>query len=173
MAKKAGPSKVRKLSRLVDTVEKFEEKLRQDVKEALYEAFEEFFSKHPEVGSIIWTQFVKSGRFTRSEFDVMKFELKLKGSEEYYDNGEDCDVTHLRDCEDNDRNRRYQAVKEALGAGALRQLTQAELALCENYEEIERACVKAKKFMEKIFGDDVKVIARPEGFDVTRSDERI
>jgi hypothetical protein len=145
-----------KLKNLVTLVEDLKKKMQADGKEALQVAFNEFFNNHPTAEKIIWTQYTPY--FNDGDactFGVNDFELKLN-------------VPLSKNDEDDDDNDSYH-YGDGDAASDLqdnKNISAEDKAMCDDFHELEKSCMKVKVVLETIFGDHCTVIASRKGFDI-------
>lgn len=151
--------------------------LREEAKVAIKEEFKNFFAKHPQVESIVWTQYAPY--FNDGDACVFRVhEFSFKGtlgevktgssSEENEDEDDDWDD----DEEDDLRSRINEAVgyewsdeKREYVHGTIRPLTPEEESFINDADELEELCHELQNEMKILFGADAQITATRDGFE--------
>lgn len=174
-----------KLDKLITMVEDAKKKLQKDGAAAMKEMFSDFFKAHPEVRSIVWTQYTPY--FNDGEpcvFGVNDLDLRVNRegvAEDAYnvyksesDDDSDADDDNRAYCSFaralesiRDDKRNQDAVKRGWNKNKLRALTQQEEQLLSDFNDIKAAFASeaVSSICETVFGDHVLVAARPDGFE--------
>jgi hypothetical protein len=124
----------------------YEDNLQKDGKTALQQVFKDLFAAHPNLKSVVWTQYTPYFNdgdpcyFRVREFDV-NYALTEEDDPNVSDYNHGDSLYSLRESED-----------EAAQAAAE--------AVCDLEDEIPQ------DILEATFGDHCKVVATPKGFDV-------
>jgi hypothetical protein len=150
-----------KLDAIITKVKELKTLMQTQGKEALKDAFQEFFEAHPEAKCIVWTQYTPYfNDGDACEFRVNELALKLNKTPSEDTSAEDDDF------EDNDD---YESDIYDLKYGK-KTLTVAEAKLVADFTSLEKATGQLDEVFELVFGDHVKVRATRNGFDVTEYD---
>jgi hypothetical protein len=131
--------------------------MKREGEAAVKENFGAFFSRHPEVSSVVWTQYTPYfNDGDTCEFGVHEPELKL--TREFVDGNPDAIKSLLR----------YQTVDDLVeskyhyGDASAHKLPSIE----PDFAELLRPIFGLSELMEQVFGDHVKVVVTREGFQV-------
>jgi hypothetical protein len=176
-----------KLDSLIKQVEDAKKLMQETGASALKEVFQDFFDAHPEVRSVVWTQctpyfndgdpcvFGLSELELRAKRDVVAsdaYGVYLAESARYDDdaasdddNGYGSFADALRSVADAKENRGSKA--RGWNKNTLRDLTLAEQLLLSDFDEIRSAfnSETVSDICEAVFGDHVRVVAKPDGFE--------
>lgn len=165
----------KKLVNLVELTKSLKKQLQEDGQAALKEAFDDFFSKHPEATSIVWTQYTPY--FNDGDtcyFGIHDWELKV--DPDFM--ADDTKETWYADHEDEDDNEYHYGeadytyyLKKVSGDSwnkpkNPRELTKEEASLLKDFNELESSCQDIEDVMQTVLGDHVKVVATKDGFDI-------
>ena len=151
-----------KLEAVIEKVKELRKIMQEQGKDALKDAFQEFFQAHPEARAIVWTQYTPY--FNDGDactFSVGDLCLKLQTASEEQNQDEEEE-----DYEDEDD---YECASYDLKYGS-KTLTKAEAKLLKDFESLKKATGQLDEVFELVFGDHVKVVATRDGFDVTEYD---
>ncbi len=176
-----------KLQAIVEKVSELKKLMQEQGKEALKEAFKEFFAAHPEATKVVWTQYTPY--FNDGDactFSVGEIELKVDpsmlatdaqklfgyGTEDEEDDsdyryGDGCAAQLIEKLDS--ENCTYADPCKAAGVEH-RKLTAGEKSLVEDFQDLSRAVENIPEVLEMVLGDHVKVVATAEGFDVEEHD---
>lgn len=145
-----------KLSELAYEMEKIRDKFANEGKQALKEAFKEYFEKHPIVEKILWTQYTPyfmDGEpcvFGINQFEIRFYEDKL-GSvniSSFYE-GFDPDSPTYGEYYDQDTFQEEHKLAEA------------------DMSKLASQCYNVDTILQTVFGDHCMVIATADGFEVS------
>lgn len=128
----------------------YDKKLKKDGEAAVKEAFKDFFTTHPRVESVTWTQYTPYfNDGDACHFGVGEFYVLLDSDKD----------------EDNDEEDSY-SFQDRWESYTLKSKKDPELkALGKDLEKLEDEL--PEDVMEAVFGDHVKVVATTKGFKVT------
>lgn len=175
-----------KLQSIVDKVSELKKLMQEQGKEALKEAFKEFFAAHPEATAVVWTQYTPY--FNDGDactFSVGELELKVNASsmaedvqkllghseededDTEYQYGDGC-AAGLIEKLDGERCTYYDPCEKA--GVEHRKLSATEQSLVSDFHELARAVNSIPEVLEMVLGDHVKVVATAEGFAVEEHD---
>lgn len=172
------------LNDLLKMKEEFDRRIEKEGKNILKATFSDFFSSHPEIRSIVWTQYTPY--FNDGEacvFSINDFEFILDMDSALVSDDVKKLYEHVAD--EYDGNYAYGEAdarpifrtlagkhhydKEQLKSLRLesRKLTDAEKKLVQDCNELESTCFKIKDLLSVAFGDHVVITATSKGFDVS------
>lgn len=151
-----------KLKQLAQQVRELQKKMADEGKEALHAAFREFFEAHPEVRSVVWTQYTPHWNDGDAcSFSVNPMELKLH--EKAADDDTDWDSP------DEDPYGKYFGDDEySCGEGCASAFlpNDGTSQLVKDYDDLSNSCNDIEDALRLTFGDHVMVVATKDGFDI-------
>jgi hypothetical protein len=173
---------MKKLEALAVKLNNAREEMRKDGKEALKEAFSEFFTLHPLAKAIVWTQYTPyfndgdACTFSVNDFELLVDPLaiaedvrgyissKVKTDDEEtdpfdvpYGEGNDY-IGTLSRLEDTEHNRKYNYSKLPLRA-----LSKEEKTIKKDFDRLVKVYHSMNDFAQDIVGDHCKVIVTRDG----------
>jgi hypothetical protein len=179
-----------KLTVLVKKITELRETMKREGKEALKEAFVEFFDKHPEAKEILWTQYTPyfndgdACTFSKHSAELKVYPSKvaedvakllginsednLDGDESDYGYGESCAADRLESLKDFDADSRWDRCKR-MGVEH-RALTASEKSLVKDFRTLDKNLDSISEVLETVLGDHCLVRATRDGFEVTEYD---
>jgi len=172
------------LNDLLKMKEEFDRRIEKEGKNILKATFSDFFSSHPEIRSIVWTQYTpyfndgEACVFSINDFefildmdsalvsdDVKKLYEHVAGE---YDGNYGYGEADVRPVFRTLSGKHHYDEEQRKSLGLKRrQLTDAEKKLAQDCDELEDVCFKIKDLLSVAFGDHVVVTATSKGFDVS------
>lgn len=170
-----------RLQAVIEKVKELRKVMQDQGKEAVKDAFAEFFQNHPEAKAIVWVQYTPYfNDGDACEFSVRELELKantellsedvskfIENHGDSYSHGDDCLIQALQMVSEESvwKNER----RAELGV-TRRDLTVAEQSLVDDFDSLQEAANLMDEVFELVFGDHVEVTATRDGFDVVEYD---
>lgn len=148
-----------KIESLMEQMRAARQRMKDEGKSALKEAFREFFDDCPEVAAINWTQYTPYWNDGEPcYFSVQDFCLVLTREARTALLDEEYSEAQQEDAESDHYDGDHYELNKTSG-GRAKQISAQFLKFCK--------LVRDQDLLENTFGDHVKVHATPKGFDVT------
>lgn len=150
---------------LLEELKEFKRQFKEKAQAAIKNEFKTFFDKHPEVGSVAWTQYTPYfNDGDTCEFGVNDFHF-LPDSDESVDDSDydDYDVCLVRKLENKARGE-WDRDRRAWCKGT--PLTAEEQTLVDDARALTSLCHGLDETMKDVFDDHCRIVAKRSGFDV-------
>jgi hypothetical protein len=175
-----------KLNEIADKLEEAKAFMKAKGKEALEEAFTEFFAKHPEATAVVWTQYAHYfNDGDPCEFSVNEAELKVDPSQM------EPDVQSLLGVNDEENEEDYEDTDYQFGQGCVaailnslgdvdstctwdicaregakrRKLNATEKSLVDDFGQLSSALQSVEELLETVIGSDCLVRVTRDGIE--------